>query len=196
MAEIKDKLVTVESLGFIHNQLSEKIDSARTDLSDTAAVASGAVTAADRAQSTASNALIAALNAQATADGKVAQTPIEVILASDGWEDNKQTITVAGVTTDNTVIIGPAPECHIEYSEATIYCLEQADNCLIFCCEDVPSNNITVNVVILDGKTSDKQEDDTHFSYGITLVDHTTEKKYNLYIQNGKLTMALAEGEE
>ena len=70
-------------------------------------------------------------------------------LSSSGWSNNSQTITVQGVTSSNIVIVSPAPASANEYTEAQIQCTAQAANSLTFSCGTVPSDSISVNVVII-----------------------------------------------
>lgn len=193
MPEIKDKVVTVESLRSVHNSLSNRISEVNADLEDTTRGAESAMQAAEGAQSTASNALIAAQIAQATADGKVAKVSIEVELTAAGWVENVQVVDAPGITENNTIIVGPSPASHILYSEALIYCTAQEEGKLEFSCEYTPSETIRVNVVAFDGNASGNQDVSDNARYGTTLIDHITGQKYILYIQNGKLTMAESE---
>lgn len=67
------------------------------------------------------------------------------------WTNMTQTISVLGVTTDNTVFISPAPVSQDMYSNSGIYCTSQSAGSLIFTCKSVPSTDLTVNIVILGG---------------------------------------------
>jgi hypothetical protein len=69
------------------------------------------------------------------------------ILAAASWTDQTQTVDVTGVTTDNTVVVSPHPASHTAYGEAGVYCFEQTNGKLTFKCEDVPSSDLTVNVM-------------------------------------------------
>lgn len=70
-------------------------------------------------------------------------------LAVADWSSNTQTVNVTGVTATNTVIVSPAPASAADYSAAGILCTAQGAGTLTFTCDTVPSNAITVNVVIL-----------------------------------------------
>ncbi len=72
-----------------------------------------------------------------------------VTLTTDGWENNSQTVNVAGVTEDNTVIVSPAPASWKAYCEAGARCAGQSAGTLTFLCEDVPKAELTANVLIL-----------------------------------------------
>lgn len=74
-----------------------------------------------------------------------------VTLTSNGWAGNEQIVTINDVTATNTVIVSPAPESQDAYTLAEVYCTEQADKSLTFTCTDVPTTNITVNLVIIKG---------------------------------------------
>jgi hypothetical protein len=71
------------------------------------------------------------------------------VLAVADWSSNTQTITVTGVTATNTVFVAPAPASAADYAAAGILCTAQGSGTLTFTCTTVPSNAITVNVVIL-----------------------------------------------
>lgn len=66
-----------------------------------------------------------------------------------GWSSNTQTVNVTGVTANNIVFVSPAPASAADYADAGIVCTAQGSGTLTFTCTTVPSNNITVNVVIL-----------------------------------------------
>ena len=65
------------------------------------------------------------------------------------WSSNTQTITVSGVTASNVVFVAPAPASQADYTAAGIMCTAQGTDSLTFTCTTVPSNAITLNVVIL-----------------------------------------------
>lgn len=71
-------------------------------------------------------------------------------LSTSGWSNNTQTVSVSGVTGTNTVIVSPAPASHAAYAEANVRCTAQASGKLTFTCDDVPTAELTVNVVILN----------------------------------------------
>lgn len=73
-----------------------------------------------------------------------------VTLWSSSWYSNSQSVTANGVTTSNTVIVSPTGSYWKAYCEAGVYCSGQSSNSLTFKCEDVPTENITVNVLILN----------------------------------------------
>lgn len=73
-------------------------------------------------------------------------------LSAGGWSNNTQTVNVEGVPADvdnNAVIPTPAPESHVAYTESNVRCSAQADGKLTFTCDQVPSVDLTVNVLIL-----------------------------------------------
>lgn len=82
--------------------------------------------------------------------GAAVKTNKTATLAVADWSSNTQTVTVSGVTADNTVFVAPAPTSASDYSAAEILCVAQAANSLTFTCGTVPSNAISVNVVIID----------------------------------------------
>ena len=70
-------------------------------------------------------------------------------LAAAGWSSNKQTVTVSGITDSHHLIITPAPASYVEYVDGMVRCVTQAANSLTFQCEDVPSAELTVNILIV-----------------------------------------------
>lgn len=89
-------------------------------------------------------------SAMAEAKKKVAKTNVVVNLSKSAWSSNKQTVSVAGVTSDNTIIAGAAPESYISYAESNVRCSAQGNGTLTFQCDDVPSVDLTANIMILD----------------------------------------------
>lgn len=75
-----------------------------------------------------------------------ATTPTLVVA---DWSSNTQTITVTGVTASNVVLVSPAPSSASDYASAGIICTAQGTDSLSFDCQTVPSNDITLSVVIL-----------------------------------------------
>lgn len=71
-------------------------------------------------------------------------------LSASGWSNKSQTVSVSGVTASNTIIVMSAPASYIDYAECQVYCSSQSAEKLTFKCEDVPSSNLTVNIVIFD----------------------------------------------
>lgn len=70
-------------------------------------------------------------------------------LAVADWSSNTQTVTVTGVTASNIVFVSPAPASASDYASAGIICTAQGTDSLTFTCTTVPTNAITVNVVIM-----------------------------------------------
>lgn len=74
---------------------------------------------------------------------------IAVTLAASAWENNSQTVSVAGVTADNNVLVAAAPASRTAWNDAEIYCSAQGSAALTFKCGTVPTEDVTANVVIL-----------------------------------------------
>lgn len=70
-------------------------------------------------------------------------------LVASNWSSNTQTITVQGVTANNTVIVAPIPTNAQDYASAGILCTGQALNSLTFTCVNVPATDLQVNIVIM-----------------------------------------------
>ena len=72
-------------------------------------------------------------------------------LSASGWSGNSQTITVSGVSADETAqLIMPVPALASQtaYYEAGILVTGQAANSLTFTCQNVPTEDLTVYVVM------------------------------------------------
>jgi len=81
----------------------------------------------------------------------LAPTSVTVSLTSTGWANNLQTITVTGVSSDESAqLIQPVPNSssRSEYESCGVKAVSQAVNSLTFSCDTVPSNNLTVYVVV------------------------------------------------
>ena len=78
-------------------------------------------------------------------------TSTTVTLTTSGWSSNTQTVTVSGVSADESAqLIMPVPALASQtaYYEAGILVTGQAANSLTFTCSTVPSSNLTVYVVM------------------------------------------------
>lgn len=61
----------------------------------------------------------------------------------------EQTVNCTGVTADNVVYVAPSPINEAEYAECGCLCVGQASGTLTFRCDVVPTNALTVNVIIM-----------------------------------------------
>lgn len=73
---------------------------------------------------------------------------VRVTLASADWSNDEQTVTVAWVTADNTIVVSPVPTSMSDYTSGGIIYTAQGTDSLTFECTTTPSNDIDVNVVI------------------------------------------------
>jgi hypothetical protein len=76
---------------------------------------------------------------------------VTVTLATAGWKDSLQTVSVDGVTADETktdVIASPKAADYEAYSEAGILLFSQSDGGITFKCSDVPKVDIHVSVMV------------------------------------------------
>ena len=75
----------------------------------------------------------------------------KVTLTVAGWVSNTQTVTVSGVSaTETAQLIQPMPAVASQaaYYAAGILCTNQAANSLTFTCQNVPTEDLTVYVVM------------------------------------------------
>lgn len=98
-------------------------------------------------------------NITLTADDVNAASPptfTTVTLTASGWSSNTQTVTVSGVSADETAqLIQPMPAMASQtaYYEAGILCTGQAANQLTFTCQNVPTKDLTVYIVMQEVRT-------------------------------------------
>ena len=81
-------------------------------------------------------------------DGRKATA--SVTLSASAWSGKSQTVSVPGVTADNTVLVTPAPNSYVAYGEAVVYCTGQGTGTLTFSCEEVPGADLTANILIMN----------------------------------------------
>ena len=73
-------------------------------------------------------------------------------LTVSGWgTSNTQSVSVAGVTANNTVLISPDPSSQEIWGKAQIVCTAQAAGKLTFGCKKVPTAAVIANIIILGG---------------------------------------------
>lgn len=82
--------------------------------------------------------------------GTLAVAATTTLTLSTTWNSNIQTVSVSGVTAQNTVIVTPTPTSYDTYCECGIYCSAQTSGTLEFKCDEVPSTSLTVNVLIIN----------------------------------------------
>lgn len=86
---------------------------------------------------------------------KIPAKPIyrTVTLPASGWSSNTQTVTVTGVLADETAqLIQPMPAIASQnaYISAGVICSGQATNSLTFTCSTVPTDDITLYIVLTE----------------------------------------------
>ena len=73
---------------------------------------------------------------------------VTVTLAASGWTDGVQTVAALGVTADNAVFPGPAPDSWEEAGQAGVRCTAQAPDSLTFTCSSLPAADLTYQALI------------------------------------------------
>ena len=76
-------------------------------------------------------------------------TSTTATLLSNGWSNGEQTVNVSGVTATNDVFVSIAPSSMEDASASQIYCSAQGNGTLTFVCKSEPSNDISVNIMIV-----------------------------------------------
>ena len=72
-----------------------------------------------------------------------------VELTVDGWSNGVQTVSVAGVTTTDHVIVAPCPDAYPAYISSNVRCTAQGDGTLMFTATTTPTAGMVINVIIL-----------------------------------------------
>ena len=76
---------------------------------------------------------------------------VQITLTSSSWSDNAQTVSVSGILADETkqfIQAVPAISSQTNYYESGILCTNQGANSLTFSCDTVPTENLTVYIVM------------------------------------------------
>ena len=73
-----------------------------------------------------------------------------ITLASNKWSNESQTINVEGVTVNNLIFVSPTTNSYTIYNDCEIICTEQGEGMLTFVCNETPSSNVDVNIIIID----------------------------------------------
>lgn len=76
-------------------------------------------------------------------------TTATVTLLASEWTDNTQYVSVKGANELITVLAGPNPDTHQEYSDCNVRCTGQGDGTLTFTCESAPSSDVKANVIFM-----------------------------------------------
>lgn len=80
---------------------------------------------------------------------KLLPVSTSVTLKAAGWSGGTQTVSVAGVKTDNHVIVAPAPASRDTYINSDVRCTAQGAGTLTFTAASTPTVDVTVNMIIL-----------------------------------------------
>ena len=76
---------------------------------------------------------------------------VKITLTSAGWDSTakSQTVNTSYVSASKIVTVSPATkESADTWADAEVFCTEQGDGTLTFTCTDIPTADISVNVVI------------------------------------------------
>ena len=78
-------------------------------------------------------------------------TTVITTLSVSSWDSSTktQTVSVAGVTAAANLIITPAPDSYLAYCAGMVRCTSQNTGTLVFTAEETPTDDLTVNVLIV-----------------------------------------------
>ena len=77
----------------------------------------------------------------------------KITLTTAGWADNQQTVTLTGVSADEDsqfILPTPATASRTMYNDCDIQCITQAANSLTFSCATVPTDALSVYILLMD----------------------------------------------
>lgn len=77
----------------------------------------------------------------------------KVTLTVAGWADNQQTVTLTGVSADEDsqfILPTPAAASRTMYNDCDVQCIAQAANSLTFSCATVPTDALSVYILLMD----------------------------------------------
>lgn len=77
----------------------------------------------------------------------------KITLTTAGWADNQQTVTLTGVLADEDsqfILPTPAVASRTMYNDCDIQCITQAANSLTFSCATVPTDALSVYILLMD----------------------------------------------
>lgn len=80
---------------------------------------------------------------------KLLPVSTSVTLTAAGWSNGVQTVSVAGVTTTDHVIVAPCPDAYPAYISSNVRCTAQGDGTLMFTATTTPTAGMVINVIIL-----------------------------------------------
>ena len=76
-------------------------------------------------------------------------TSATVTLNSSNWSNNSQTVSVTGLTANSVISVTYAPSDKTDFINADVYYTDKGNGTLTFKCNNTPSTNIDVNILIL-----------------------------------------------
>lgn len=79
--------------------------------------------------------------------GGTTRKEINVVLPSSGWSNGSQTISVPGMTSGATVVVGGDLGSEPEYSDCGVYCRAQDEGTLTFISDWTPDTDLVANVL-------------------------------------------------
>lgn len=77
----------------------------------------------------------------------------KITLTTAGWADNQQTVTLTGVLADEDsqfILPTPAAASRTMYNDCDIQCITQATDSLTFSCATVPTDALSVYILLMD----------------------------------------------
>lgn len=73
----------------------------------------------------------------------------QVTLSSTTWNNNQQTVSCEGMSATADAVISPAPSSMSDVISSKIYASAQGSGTITFTCDEVPTNNVVFNIMIM-----------------------------------------------
>lgn len=122
--------------------------------------------------------------------GGVEVTTTNILLVAADWNANKeQLVPVAGLAQGSDVIVSynNSPIHKANYTAAGIYCISRTSNSLNFRCTTVPTSDIVVNVMIINGANMSLPLYVDSSAEGIAYFTNTTAQETPLQIDSANV---------
>lgn len=69
--------------------------------------------------------------------------------AAASWEDNEIEVTFADILSTDKIVVSPAPSSFMDWRDNGVYCSAQTTGSITLTCEETPTNDITVQVLVV-----------------------------------------------
>lgn len=89
-----------------------------------------------------------------TGGGSTPAKSVDFTLTKDGWSENKQTVSVSGVTASNSVVVAPYPDSRKNAAKFGVSYSEQGQGTITFECSEIPDVDLNYSACPIVGGSS------------------------------------------